>query len=148
VVFEDVCTELENEGYEVQAFIIPAAGVNALHKRERIFFIAYSKRAGLEYRDQASNLFKQEKQALREGSKFTNEFKANCRKLDSSKYSNLQSEYILCRGLNGVSGTLDGITFPKWRKESIKSYGNAIVPQVAFEIFKTINTFESIENNI
>jgi DNA (cytosine-5)-methyltransferase 1 len=33
---------------------------------------------------------------------------------------------------------LDGITFPKWRAESIKGYGNAIVPQVAFEIFKAI----------
>jgi len=26
----------------------------------------------------------------------------------------------------------------KWRNESIKAYGNAIVPQVAFEIFKAI----------
>jgi DNA (cytosine-5)-methyltransferase 1 len=34
---------------------------------------------------------------------------------------------------------LDGITFSKWRQESIKGYGNAIVPQVAYEIFKVIN---------
>jgi DNA (cytosine-5)-methyltransferase 1 len=33
---------------------------------------------------------------------------------------------------------LDGITFPKWRSESIKAYGNAIVPQVAFQIFKAL----------
>lgn len=33
---------------------------------------------------------------------------------------------------------LDGITFPKWRNESIKAAGNAIVPQVALEIFKVI----------
>jgi DNA (cytosine-5)-methyltransferase 1 len=33
---------------------------------------------------------------------------------------------------------LDGITFSKWRSESIKGYGNAIVPQVAYQIFKTI----------
>jgi DNA (cytosine-5)-methyltransferase 1 len=33
---------------------------------------------------------------------------------------------------------LDGITFSNWRKESVKAYGNAIVPQVAFEIFKAI----------
>jgi DNA (cytosine-5)-methyltransferase 1 len=36
---------------------------------------------------------------------------------------------------------LDGITFSKWRNESIKAYGNAIVPQVAYEIFKTIIKF-------
>lgn len=32
------------------------------------------------------------------------------------------------------------IPFTKWRQESIKAYGNAIVPQVAFEIFKAIET--------
>jgi DNA (cytosine-5)-methyltransferase 1 len=39
---------------------------------------------------------------------------------------------------------LDGITFPKWRNESIKGGGNAIVPQVAHQIFKSINEYESI----
>jgi DNA (cytosine-5)-methyltransferase 1 len=33
---------------------------------------------------------------------------------------------------------LDGITFPKWRQESIKGFGNAIVPEVALQIFKAI----------
>lgn len=42
MVFEQVCADLEAEGYEVQPFIIPAAGVNAPHRRERIWFIAYS----------------------------------------------------------------------------------------------------------
>ncbi len=32
------------------------------------------------------------------------------------------------------------IPFTKWRQESIKAYGNAIVLQVAFEIFKAIET--------
>ena len=40
VVFETVCTDLEDEGYEVQPFNIPAAGVGAPHRRERIWFIA------------------------------------------------------------------------------------------------------------
>ena len=40
LVFETVCTDLENEGYEVQAFNIPAAGVQAPHRRERIWIIA------------------------------------------------------------------------------------------------------------
>jgi len=40
VVFETVCTDLESEGYEVQPFIIPAAGVGAPHRRERIWIIA------------------------------------------------------------------------------------------------------------
>jgi DNA (cytosine-5)-methyltransferase 1 len=37
---------------------------------------------------------------------------------------------------------LDSITFPKWRNESIKAGGNAIVPQVVYQIFKTIEQYE------
>jgi DNA (cytosine-5)-methyltransferase 1 len=33
---------------------------------------------------------------------------------------------------------LDNITFPKWRNESIKAYGNAVVPQLILPIFQTI----------
>ena len=40
MVFETVCTDLESEGYEVQPFLIPAAGVGAPHRRDRIWFIA------------------------------------------------------------------------------------------------------------
>jgi DNA (cytosine-5)-methyltransferase 1 len=40
MVFETVCTDLEGEGYEVRAFNIPAAGVGAPHRRERIWIIA------------------------------------------------------------------------------------------------------------
>ena len=39
---------------------------------------------------------------------------------------------------NGFPGDLDGITLSKWRSESIKAYGNAVVPQVAYEIFRAI----------
>lgn len=40
---------------------------------------------------------------------------------------------------DGLSYKLDGLTISKHRKESIMAYGNAIVPQVAFEIFKVID---------
>lgn len=44
--------------------------------------------------------------------------------------------------MDGLSDRLDGITISKWRKESIKAAGNAIVPQVAFQIFKTIEKID------
>jgi len=43
MVFETVCTDLEGEGYEVRAFNIPAAGVGAPHRRERIWIVAHAK---------------------------------------------------------------------------------------------------------
>ena len=46
VVFETVCTDLEGAGYEVRAFNIPAAGVGAPHRRERIWIVAHSSKFG------------------------------------------------------------------------------------------------------
>ena len=49
----------------------------------------------------------------------------------------------VCSRDDGFPIPMDGITFPKWRQESIKAYGNAIVPQVAYEIFQAIiNSYE------
>jgi DNA (cytosine-5)-methyltransferase 1 len=47
----------------------------------------------------------------------------------------------VCTGDDGLSSRLDGITFSKWRTESIKAGGNAIVPQVVFQIFKAIELY-------
>lgn len=41
LVFDEVQADLEAEGYEVLPFLLPAAGVNASHRRDRIWFIAY-----------------------------------------------------------------------------------------------------------
>lgn len=50
----------------------------------------------------------------------------------------------ICRGNDGLSFDVDNLTIPftKWRQESIKGYGNAIVPQVMYEIFKAIETIQ------
>lgn len=42
---------------------------------------------------------------------------------------------------DGLSQIMDGtaLGFTRWRTESIKAYGNAIVPQVMYRIFQTIN---------
>ena len=50
----------------------------------------------------------------------------------------------ICRGDDGFPFGVDdmSISIPQWRKESIKAYGNAWVPQVAYEIFKAISLVE------
>lgn len=42
VVFEQVCLDLESEGYEVQAFVLPACATGAPHRRDRVWIVAYS----------------------------------------------------------------------------------------------------------
>lgn len=60
-------------------------------------------------------------------------------------WQNFPTESPLCNGDDGVPSRLDGITFSKWRNESIKGGGNAIVPQLAFQIFKTIEQYEILK---
>jgi DNA (cytosine-5)-methyltransferase 1 len=67
------------------------------------------------------------------------------------EYGNLQTNWLnfptvspICNGDDGLSNRLDNITFPKWRQESIKAGGNAIVPQVVHQIFKAIEEYERI----
>ena len=51
----------------------------------------------------------------------------------------------ICGGDDELPTQLDGITFPKWRNASIKGYGNAVVPALVYEIFKTIEENESLQ---
>ena len=47
---------------------------------------------------------------------------------------------------DGISVLMDGTSlgFTKWREESIKAYGNAIVPQVMYRIFQAIEQINTI----
>lgn len=57
-------------------------------------------------------------------------------------FQNFPTQSPVCGGNDGIPRELDGITFPKWRNESIKAYGNAVVPQVVYQIFKAIQEYE------
>ena len=171
VVFHEVCSDLEREGYEVQSFLIPAAAKDAPHKRERIWFIAYSKL----HEDRHSNNGggKQAEGDLRRGkesnvpdSLYSDGISTNTNGIGSSwgnsetigevrQEKQFEAQYsskgwqsfpttpCIRGGDDGLSQELDSISVSKWCKESIKGYGNAIVPQVAHEIFKTIEKFEN-----
>jgi len=62
----------------------------------------------------------------------------NARSVKSTNWQNFPTQPPICGGDDGLPTELDGVTFSKWRNQSIKGYGNAIVPQVAYEIFKAI----------
>jgi DNA (cytosine-5)-methyltransferase 1 len=200
VVFHEVCSDLEREGYEVQPFLIPAASKDAPHRRERIWFIAYSDgiRSGQSgdrgqakqfnedgkegvvtnselYENRYSNNggSKQEEGDIRRGkesnvpdSLYSDGISTNTNGIGSSwgnseaigevrQEKQFEAQYsskgwqsfpttpCIRGGDDGLSHELDSISVSKWCKESIKGYGNAIVPQVAYEIFKTIEKFEN-----
>lgn len=64
-----------------------------------------------------------------------------------SNWKNFPTQSPVCRGNDGLPFDVDNLTIPftKWRQESVKGYGNAIVPQVILEIFKAIEEIEQLE---
>jgi len=179
LVFDEVQADLEAQGYEVQPFILPACAVNAPHRRDRVWFIAYSNeraerssRTGREIEsngsknnDEQGGWRKQTEQHIGCSEALQNASNTNSQGLQRGKeprsikgsreernkqpprfiqpaWQNFPTQSPICWGDDGLSTELDGITFPKWRNESIKAYGNAIVPQVAYEIFKAINEMD------
>jgi DNA (cytosine-5)-methyltransferase 1 len=237
LVFNEVCTDLENLGYQVAPFIIPASAINAPHQRERVWFVANrdhgsgskhefrsggnvpqkwidrsgvttnAERIRLEHTEETRNVQKGSRKTQSQRSKFTKSIKTNggngnvahtngngCNqrngehekhssetgfdafddfnandqrgndsnasgsRLERSAREGIQgtingfalenwdkfpTQSPICGGNDGLPTELDGITFPKWRNESIKAYGNAIVPQVVYEIFKAIENYEN-----
>jgi DNA (cytosine-5)-methyltransferase 1 len=172
MVFEEVHTDLENEGYEVQSYVLPAAAVGAPHRRDRVWFIAHRIGFRRDGKRRNSN-FKNEDQAFREELSGKTKRSGNIgtvadthsdkrfkRRLYTFRprkttgdagwryswnyrdpWKDFPSESPICIGNDGVPALMDTITFSKWRKESIKAAGNAIVPQIAYRIFRVIQLF-------
>jgi DNA (cytosine-5)-methyltransferase 1 len=126
VVFDEVHADLEAQGFEVAAFLIPACSIGAPHKRDRIWFVAYSKGNGL-----SNALENGEMEGRRLG-----------KRNKPPTWDSFPSTPLICGGSDGISRELDGIAVSKWREESVKGYGNAIVPQLAHEIFKAIELWK------
>ena len=240
MVFHEIITDLENEGYETTSFLIPACATNAPHRRDRIWFVAHANSNGRNERDEkfdgreisefqnrnkiwdkitsngkewnaadangteqgnnvGENIGKEReiwrgkkgdvfgelrsngnvadteskrtweqssKDRGREDRRFNNNGKegnvadTDCKRHEErnitpqsirearfnseknftnySNWENFPTQSPICGGDDGISTELDGITFSRWRNESIKGYGNAVVPQVVYQIFKAI----------
>ena len=70
----------------------------------------------------------------------------SCDKSIWGGFSKFPTQSPVCSGDDGLSDRLDSITFPAWRRESIKAYGNAVVPQIPYLIFQTIEQFNELWN--
>ena len=64
--------------------------------------------------------------------------------LPADRWKNFPTQSPVCGRNDGLPFHVDDLTIPftKWRTESIKAYGNAWVPQVAYEIFRSIQQTE------
>ena len=133
MVLETICIDLESEGYEVQPIIIPAVAVGAPHRRDRIWFIGYK----------PANT----RSARLEEARASVTTTGRGRSSDGRAYPDWNRSWqevalATCNDSvdDGLSRIVDGVPYSraKWRKESLKAYGNAIVPQVAMKILEAI----------
>lgn len=163
MVLEQVCVDLESEGYEVQPFIIPACAVNAPHRRDRVWIIANcanSRVKGLQKQeispDDPTNTSSERLRGRslrgcqdrewqmdedeRQRAEVRGQNQGRSRRDWNQDWREVATSTCNARMDDGLPREVDGISysFAKWRNESIKAYGNAIVPQVAMEIFRAI----------
>lgn len=108
-----VLQDLNALGYDAEWHCIPASHVGAPHRRDRAWIIAYSVRAGLEGQRQESG-------------------RAGAQQQDVSNSRWWAVEPDVGRVAHGVPARVD----------RLRCLGNAIVPQVAYQIFQMIETID------
>ena len=168
VVFEDLLSQMEGKGYEVRPIIIPACAVNAPHRRNRVWIIAHRQCLG---REEGTGERIQSKKQVAERQDIGNAC-AKRSDSDAPDASSQRLSGDVQRKLKGVSskirspergqpsrGTTENEQWEElWpevatrlcrvdagvpnRVDRLKALGNAIVPQVAYEIIKEIARIE------
>lgn len=153
---DQVLFDLEGAGYQAQPFVIPACGLNAPHRRERVWIVGYAEHHG----SFAATLCGKSGEAVertQEGQEPTVEAAGAGGRADDEALANAESQRVQGRGASGkqkpptpVRPTLSGGSgqgswqahwqaeprvgrvadgFPD-RVDRIKALGNSLVPQI------------------
>ena len=121
LVFEQVCTDLEREGYKVQPFVIPAAGKDSFQERKRVWIVA------------CLDGFGSEKNKVTSGEHFK-AFRQTKKQLPGCAH--FESWFQSVRYYSKLDGVVYGI--PNWM-DGTHALGNAIDPRIAYEILLIID---------
>ena len=157
MVLDEVCTDLENEGYEVQPFVIPAVAVNAPHRRDRVWIVAHRKDHGSRGRDDKEcgdvkeRKLVEEKQGRDEARDKSEgcdrKFAPDSESRNAGKQAEQERREDFKRGSWGenwleVAARLcrvdDGLPRRLDRNSRLKALGNAVCPPLVEVIFQAI----------
>lgn len=171
MALDQVLADLENEGYTVQAFIIPACSVDAPHRRDRCAIVAWNSNSG--DRDAWEEREVEKRENAEPARICENLANTDCNRLEKPWMQGLQKKSGISITDNGwrtteprLGGVVDG--FSDWmdrgmskpgfwmdepdvpritnkkehRKDRIQCLGNAVVPQQFYPIFQAIADIE------
>lgn len=150
---DSVYDDMEGEGYAVASAVLPACGVGAPHKRDRLWFVA--DKSGKRLEERASEPLSGAQQ-LERSSALGNASESGLERHGQPRYVNATQgwedasrhfaeddlAWINCPDekarpvKSGLCLLVDGIP-ARLRKAALHGFGNAIVPQVAAEFIKS-----------
>jgi len=172
---DNVLSDLEREGYTCQAFVIPACAVNAWHRRDRVWIVAYTQCCRCDtggYRlsrepnttsGENTEASKQDGSRQRIGISEASQADvalASTNRLEGTIQTgdSISPTGTIVKGCAIARGNSEGAT--QWavepelgrvahgipnRVDRLKCLGNAIVPQVTYQIIKLIAQIETGE---
>jgi DNA (cytosine-5)-methyltransferase 1 len=142
VVFDELLTQLEDIGYPTRTFIIPACAVNAPHRRDRVWVVAHRNSS----RELQQKGIKSNKWGwIGNGSKkvITNNDSTRLSHRKSLKESPQIRKTTYRSDWWSIEPQVDRVVPGlRGRVDRLKGLGNAIVPQVAYQILKGIAEIE------
>ena len=126
MALQDVSLDLEREGYAVWAFLLPACAVDALHRRDRCYFVANQEDVAHSLRERSQGGLHRRSDEERKGE--LGHTRCSGPTYRQSRQKIWLPEPPVCRVANGVPD----------RTHRLKSLGNAVVPPLVAEIGRIV----------
>jgi DNA (cytosine-5)-methyltransferase 1 len=123
---DNVLSSLEDTGYSCRAFCVPACGVGAPHRRDRVFIIA-------NINGFTKSIMPNEKYRVEWKEQALYEFEPDVKSCEGWERPWVDTATRLCGVDDGVSDGMD----------RINALGNAVVPQQAYPFFQAIADIEA-----
>ena len=157
---DEVLSDLEGEDYTVQPLIIPACAVDAPHRRDRVWIVAHSNNAG--FRRVIGEMGEKERCKTKTGNQSSSHtiYRSETGGVASANSTNSGCEFrgVFSENEKRQRSSGDALQYSKRRKtvwhtepdvgrvahgvpsrvDRLRGLGNAIVPQVAYEIINAM----------